>query len=75
MCCSWALARSSDKDQEGADVGCAPKGSCDNTLIRTVLRKDLDTAFGKVPMRVLRSRLAVDFRGRKGSEKGSLKGV
>ena len=39
--------------------------------VRRVLRRVLETAFEKVLRRVLRRCLAVGFRGRKGSEKGS----
>ena len=39
--------------------------------ITRLLRRVLETTFEKVLRRVLRRRLAVDFRGRKGSEKGS----
>ena len=42
-------------------------------LLRRVLRRVFETAFEKVLRRVLRRCLAVGFRGRKGSEKGSLK--
>ena len=41
------------------------------TLLRRVLRRVLETAFEKVLRRVLRRCLAVDFNGKKGSEKGS----
>ena len=41
------------------------------TLLRRVLRRVLETAFEKVLRRVLRRRLAVGFKGKKGSEKGS----
>ena len=40
-------------------------------VLRRVLRRVLETAFEKVLRRVLRRYLAVGFRGRKGSEKGS----
>ena len=40
-------------------------------LLGRVLRRVLETAFEKVLRRVLRRRLAVGFRGRKGSKKGS----
>ena len=43
-------------------------------LLRRVLRRVLEIAFEKVLRRVLRRRLAVGFRGRKGSEKGFLEG-
>ena len=41
------------------------------TLLRRVLRRVCETAFEKVPRRVLRRCLAVGFNGKKGSEKGS----
>ena len=47
----------------------------EKALFEGTLRGILETAFEKVPRRVLRSCLAVGFRGRKGSEKGSQKGV
>ena len=51
-------------------VGRTPRGSCDNTLLRRVLRR-LETAFEKVLRRDLRRCLAVGFKGEKGSKKGS----
>ena len=56
---------------EVAFLGRTPTGSCDNTLLRRVLRRVLETAFEKVLRRVLRRRLAMGFKGRKGSKKGS----
>ena len=47
------------------------KGVQQRTLLRRVLRRVLETAFEKVLRRVLRRCLAVNFNGRKGSEKGS----
>ena len=52
-------------------IGRTPRGSCVNTLLRRVLRRVLETAFEKVLRRVLRRCLAVGFKGRKGSKKGS----
>ena len=52
-------------------IGRTPRGSCDNTLLRRVLRRVLETAFEKVLRRVLRRCLAVGFKGREGSKKGS----
>ena len=48
-----------------------PKGSCDNTLVRRVLRRFLKT----LPGRVLRRGIAMDFLREKGSQKGFLEGV
>ena len=55
---------------EGAYQGGRPT-TC---LLRRVLRRVLETSFEKVLIRVLRRHLAVGFRERKGSEKGSWKG-
>ena len=57
----------------GADkfIGRKPGGHAITRLLRRILRRVLETAFGKVLRRVLRMCLAVGFRGRKGSEKGS----
>ena len=56
-------------------VGRTPRGSCNNARhLRRVLRRVLETTFKKVLRRVLRRCLDVGFRGRKGSEKGFLKG-
>ena len=47
------------------------RGRATTRLLRRVLRRVLETAFEKVLRRVPRRCLAVGFRGRKGSEKGS----
>ena len=44
---------------------------CFLAILRRVLRRVLETAVEEVLRRVLRRCLAVGFRGRKGSEKGS----
>ena len=57
---------------EATDIlGRTSRGHALTRLLRRVLRRVLETAFEKVLRRVLTRCLAMGFRGRKGSEKGS----
>ena len=52
-------------------LGCTPRGRATTRLLRMVLRRVLEIVSENVLRRLPRRLLAVGFRGRKGSEKGS----
>ena len=54
--------------QASLTIGCTPRGLCDNTLLRRVLRRFSWLLSRKEGF--LEGVLPLDFKGRKGSKKG-----